>query len=225
MSQPPYQPGPYGGPPPGYGQQPGPGQVPGGYPGQPGYPPQGGYPQQAGYPQYGPPGQYGQQPQYGYPTGYGPGRPRTAKPWLFAGAGVLVLGVAVALILVLTNGSDTSTARGVAEEFVAAANDKDTARIVEISCEEWKAREKSIRNNIDPKSDKLSNATITFSVVKVTEDGDRATAEIGLKVDNVPEDVQRTVPDTAPISLLKENGNWTFCGFGSGSGRGSTEGT
>lgn len=230
MSQPPYQPGPYSGQQPGYGQQPGPGQVAGGYPGQagtPGYPPSGGYPQQGGYQQFGSTGQYGQTPQYGYPGGYGPppgaGRPRNAKPWLFAGGGVLVIGLAVVLILVLTSGSDTSSARGVAEAFVSAANSKDADKIVELSCKKYKDQAKTIKRAIDPPAGELSQATIKYSLIDVKENGDKATAEIGLKIDNVPDDVKRGLPSSAKISLLKEDGNWTFCGFG-GEGASATTG-
>ncbi|RZS43459.1 hypothetical protein EV193_102439 [Herbihabitans rhizosphaerae] len=142
MSQPPQQPGPYGQQP-GYGQQGGYGPPSGGFPQQGpqqggGYPQQqsGGYPQQGGYPQAGQQQQPGGYPQQGgYPPGGGfpPPQKKSPLPWILAIVGVLVIGGAVALILVLSGGDEGSdsghadagkTAEGTAKAFAGAVNEK-----------------------------------------------------------------------------------------------------
>jgi hypothetical protein len=248
MSQPPQQPGPYGGQPPGYGYQPGPGQQPGGYPQQGGYPQPGGYQQPGGYPPagpgpqpspggygpYGQPGQYGQQPQYGYPNAYGPqgggsGR-KSVKPWIFAGGGVLVIAAVVVLILVLTSGPDTSTARGVAEAVVNAANDKDAGKIANLSCKRYKDKQAQIKEQIDPAADpntpsELKGISVSFTLSDVKESGDSATATVAIKFSNVPAALKSELKDASgKMALQKEDGKWTFCGFDS-AGAGPTSGS
>ena len=215
MTQPPQQPGPYGGQPPGYGQQPGPGQQPGGYPQQGGYPPQGGYPQQGGYPPsgpqpvaqpggYGPPGQYGQygqQPQYGQPGPYGPqyGAPKKSPlPWILAGGGVLVIGAVVVLILVLTGGSDTSSAQGAAEKAVAAINNRDVNAGREVDCDK-SANMGSFDLNDVPKDLK---AELTGSA---KEDGDNAKAPMKMTAEG-----QTFEGD---MVLRKQDGKWCVATF------------
>jgi hypothetical protein len=247
MSQPPQQPGPYGGQQPGWGQQPGPGQQPGGYPQQGGYPPPGGYPQQGGYPHtgpqpqqqpggygpYGQPGQYGQHPQYGQPGGYPPqdyGRKKSPLPWILAGGGVVVIAAVVVLILVLTGGPDTSSAQGVAQAVVEAANNKDADRIAELSCQKYKDDVADIKKEIDPAADpdtpeELKGITVSFELGNVQENGDKASADVKIKFANVPERAKGFLQDTTgEMELLKEGGKWTFCGFGSGPRGGSGTG-
>ncbi|MCA1845883.1 MAG: hypothetical protein LC792_22380 [Actinobacteria bacterium] len=244
MTQPPQQPGPYGGQQPGYGNQPGPGQQPGGYPQQGGYPQGGGYQQPGGYPQtgpqpqaqpggYGPPGQYGQPPQYGYPGAYGPqggGRRKSPLPWILGGGGLLVIGAVVVLILVLTGGPDTSTAQGVAKAVVSAANDKDANKIAELSCNEYKNDVKKIKERIDPASDpdtpqEYKNITVTYELGDVKETGNNATADVKIRFNNVPTELKdRLGESNGRMTLVKESGKWTFCGFGAGAATNSPTG-
>jgi hypothetical protein len=218
MSQPPYPPGQPSGPQPGWGPQPGPGQTPGGYPGQGGYPPSGGYPQQPGYGQYGQTGQvgpFGQSPQYGYPGGYGPPAPPPRKsplPWLLAGGGVLVIAAAVVLILTLTSGSDTSTPQAVAEATVSAINDRDADRLVEISCEKYKSR---VQKDLLPTDDPDVKG-VKVELVDVSQDGDKATAQIKLTRNGAP---SKDVTPKVNLDFVKENGDWKFCGFDVNVGR------
>jgi hypothetical protein len=248
MSQPPQQPGPYGGQPPGYGYQPGPGQQPGGYPSHGGYPQSGGYPQPGGYPPagpgpqpsqggyspYGQPGQYGQQPQYGYPNAYGPqgggsGR-KSVKPWIFAGGGVIVIAAVVVLILVLTGGPDTSNSREVAQAVVDAANAKDANTIAGLSCAKYKDKQTEIKQQIDPAADpevpaEMKNVSVSFTLGNVSESGDKATANVTVKFSNVPAALKSVLKDTTgKMALQKEGGKWTFCGFDS-EGVGPTSGS
>jgi len=207
MSQPPQQPGPYGGQQPGYGYQPGPGQQqPGGYPQQGGYPPPGGYPQQGGYPQtgpqpqqppggynpYGQPGQYGQQPPYGYgPQG---GAPTKSKlPWILGGGGVIVIAAVVVLILVLTGGSDSSSPQGVAEATVKAINDRDVNAGRELDCDKSGDAGDFDINTI-PKD---LHAELTGSA---KESGDTAQATIKMTVTG------RSI--TANLKMSKKDGKW-----------------
>ncbi|HET9140497.1 hypothetical protein [Actinophytocola sp.] len=208
MSQPPYPPGPPNGPQPGYGYQPGPGQVPGGYPGQGGYPQTGGYPQQPGYGQYGQPGQYGQTPQYGYPGGYGPPVPPPRKsplPWILAGGGVLVIAAAVVLILTLTSGSDTSSPQAVAEAVVSAVNERNPDKIAALSCEEYKD-DARISLEGGPQS---ADSQVHVELRGVEQKGDdKAEATVHLTGSKV-----RAANGDFKLLLVKENGDWKFCGF------------
>ncbi len=56
---------------------------------------------------------------------------RARMPWILAGGGVVVVAVVVVLIIVLTGGSDSSSPEGVAERRSTAVNDKDFDRLAE----------------------------------------------------------------------------------------------
>jgi hypothetical protein len=218
MSQPP---GPYGGQPPGYGQQPGPGQQPSSYPQQGSYPPPGGHPQHPGG--YGQQGPYGPPPSYGQPPGpHDGGKRKSSLPWLLGGAGVLVIGGVVALILVLTSGADTSSPQGVAEAAVKAANAKDVDAIVDLSCQELKDKKDKIREDIDPAADpntpdEFKNVTFTFTLDKVEQQGDdKATANVKVAFQNLPAEMKDLMPTTVKLNLTKESDQWRYCGIRTG---------
>jgi hypothetical protein len=224
MSQPPQQPGQWGGQP-GWGQQPGPGQQPGGYPQQGGYPQSGGYPQQGGHPQQGQP--YGQQGGYGQPGPYGPqgyGYPPKKKsplPWILAGGGVVVVAVVVVLIITLTGGADTSSPEGVAQAAVDAFNDKDINGIKDVACGATKeAIEKALSSSgLDVSGDSKDSVEATAELGEVKQDGDdKATASIKFTVKSVPDDMKEYVKvgqtEDAPLNLKKENGDWCLSSFG-----------
>lgn len=227
MSQPPQQPGQWGGQP-GWGQQPGPGQQPGGYPQQGGYPQSGGYPQQGGYPQTGPQQPYGQPGQYGQPQGYGqpgyggyPPKKKSPMPWLLAGGGVLVVGIAVVLIIVLTGGADTSSPQGVAQAAVDAYNDKDVNAIKDVACSATKAEiDKTLSSaGLNPSGDSSENVEATAELGEVKQDGDnKATAQVKFTVTSVPDDMKEYVKEgqtaTQSIGMEKENGDWCLASFG-----------
>jgi hypothetical protein len=215
MSQPPQQPGPYGGQQPGWGQQPGPGQQPGGYQQQGGYPQSGGFPQQGGYPQtgpqsqqqpggygqYGQAGQFGQQPQYGQPGAYGPqgyGKKKSPMPWILAGGGVVVIAVAVVLILVLTGGSDSSNPRSVAEQAVKAINDRDVEAARAVDCNQGGSMGDFDINEVPQDL----RAELTGDV---TEEGDRATAPIKMTVQGTS--------ISGNMILQKRDGAWCVSDF------------
>lgn len=225
MSQPPQQPGQWGGQP-GWGQEPGPGQQPGGYPQQGGHPQQGGYQQQGGYPQtgpqpqqnpYGQQPQFGQQPPYGQPGGYGgyPQKKKSPLPWILAGGGVVVVAAVVVLIIVLTGGGDTSSPEGVAEAGVAAANDKDVDALAELSCS---ANREAVKEAIDPGAadEALKDVTVKFELGEVkTEGEDRATADVKMTLGNVPDEYKELLPEnfSAKLNLKQEGGEWCISDF------------
>ncbi len=219
MSQPPQQPGPYGGQQPGWGQQPGPGQQPGGYPQQGGYPQSGGFPQQGGYPQsgpqpaqqpggydpYGQPGQYGQQPQYGQPGYYGqPGVPRKKSPlpWILGGGGVVVIAIVVVLILVLSGGSDTSSPQGMSDEIARVVNERDVDGGKKLYCNPDDANKpsESIGDlNTIPKDFKVS-----AKAGKNEDNGNTGKAQIIMTVTQG----DKTANITVDFNLNKKDGNW-----------------
>jgi hypothetical protein len=228
MSQPPQQPGQWGGQP-GWGQQPGPGQQPGGYPQTGGYPQQGGYQQQGDYPQQGPQQQpYGQPNPYGQPTGYGqppygayPPRKKSPLPWILAGGGVVVVAVVVVLIIALTGGADTSSPEGVAQAAVDAYNDKSIDGIKEVACSATKeAIDKTLDSaGLNPTGDSSENVQATAELGEVKQDGDnKATAEVKFTVTSVPDDMKEYVKEgqtaTQSLGMEKENGDWCLSSFG-----------
>lgn len=153
---------PYGTPPGGqsYGTPPGGQQQPyGGQPGGFGADP---YGQQ----QYGQPGPYGQQQPYGQPPKKSP------MPWILAGVGVVVIGVAVTLILVLTGGR---SAQSVAETVVDGIKSRNVGALQGVACDPTE-----IEDEID--TDEMPE-NFEISLGEVTESGDTATAIIKVTVD------------------------------------------
>jgi hypothetical protein len=131
---------------------------------------------------------------------------------------------------VLTGGPDTSTAQGVAKAVVSAANNKDADKIASLSCNEYKNDVKKIKERIDPASDpetpaELKNISVTFELGAVKETGDKATADVKVKFNNVPAALKDKLGDTdGRMTLVKESGKWTFCGFGAGAAPSSPTG-
>ncbi|MGW5054097.1 hypothetical protein [Actinokineospora sp. NPDC004072] len=178
--------------PPQYGQQPY-GTPPGGQSygtppgGQPYGTPPGGQPY-GGDPYGQQPGQHGQQP-YGQQP-YGQPQKKSPMPWILAGVGVVVIGVAVTLILVLTGGN---SAQSVADKAAEVISNKDRAGAQEISCDP----EDSGTGDIDELP-----GEITATVGTVTESGDTATAPITVKIDG--ESLDGTLK-------LKKNSSGDWC--------------
>jgi hypothetical protein len=134
--------------------------------------------------------------------------------------GVVVIGGVVALILILTNGSDSSSPQAVAEAAVKAANAKDIDGMLELSCQKLKDDKDEIRENIDPASDpnvpeQYKQITISYTLGKVEQQGeDKATAEVNLAFQNVPEELKDAAQGTkGQLDLVKENEEWRVCGF------------
>jgi hypothetical protein len=215
MSQPPYQPGSYGGQQPGWGQQPGPGQQPGGYPQQGGQPQSGGFPQPGGYPQGAPPpgqqpggydpygqyGQYGQQPQYGQPNYYGPQK-KSPLPWILGGGGVVVIAIVVVLILVLSGGSDTSSPQGMSEEIARVVNERDVEGGKKLYCEQKDADKlgEPIAN-----LDKIGPGyKITATAGNAKETGETGTAEVNITATKDGKSEQGVLT----ADLKKKDGAW-----------------
>ncbi|GLZ37313.1 hypothetical protein [Actinokineospora sp. NBRC 105648] len=178
MTYPPQQPDPHGHQP----QYPGP------------QPHQGGYPRQPPAPgQYQQPGAYSGQPgPHPYGTPYGPPRP-SRTPWLIAGGGLLAIGLVVTLVLVLTGGADTGTARGTAEAMVEAMAGNDVAAYNRLVCDEDAKVTDRAGERDRPK---VANAQVT----EVKETGDKATATFTATVDGKPQ--------TARIRLRKQGETW-----------------
>jgi hypothetical protein len=219
MTQPPQQPGPYGGQQPGYGQQPGPGQQPGGYPQQGGYQ-GGGYPQQGGYPQsgpipqqqpgaYGQPGQYGQQPQYGQADQYGQppgGRKKSPLPWILGAGGVVVIAVVVVLILVLSGGdAGTSSPQATAQSISDVINNRDADAAKKLYCDPSQGIGDEADFTKIPKEIKLSAKPGNTS-----EHGDTATADIVVSVTGGAAGQSGTV--TFTFDLKKKGSGWCVSG-------------
>ncbi|GGS55993.1 MULTISPECIES: hypothetical protein [Actinokineospora] len=183
--------------PPQYGQQPY-GTPPGGQPhgtppgGQPYGTPPGGQP--FGGDPYGQQQQYGQQPgPYGQP--YGQPQKKSAMPWILAGVGVVVIGVAVTLILVLTGGN---SAQYVAETVVDGMTARDASAVRSVACDP-----QEIEDSVD--TDEFpSDLKITLG--KVTESGDTATALVTATFEGRSIDLE--------IKMKKVDGDWCADDFG-----------
>ncbi|SDC11015.1 Rv0361 family membrane protein [Actinokineospora iranica] len=207
----PQQPGQYPGQQPQPGQQTGP--QPTGQPGPQQGPYQGQYAQQPG--QYGQqpdpygqqPGQYGQQPdpygQGGYGQ-YGQPQKKSPMPWILAGGGLLVIGIVVTLVLVLTGGSDASTARGAAQAYLDAVTSRSAEAHNKLVCDE---SDKVTQSDID-KAFKGDDEVGDPKLGDVVEKGDTATATFTVTVNG-----KQTSPK---IRLRKQGENWCVSGFGGG---------
>lgn len=218
MTQPPQQPGQWGGQP-GYGGQPGPGQQPGGYPQQGGYPPQGGQPQQGGFPPGGPqpqqaggfgqPGQFGQQGPYGQPGGYGYGPQKKSKlPWILAGGGVIAIAVVVVLVLALGGGGSGSP-QGVAEDVVDAFNAKDADKLNELACESAKEQAGTVKpSDLEP-PEGAEGIQVKAELGEVKENGSTATADMTISLSGGAADkLPGGVGDTKLTMELADEDGW-----------------
>lgn len=196
----------------------------GGQPQQPQYPPpqQGGYPQQQ-QPQYGqqpygtppggqpygtPPGgqqpggpgfggdPYGQQ-QHGHygQQPYGQPQKKSPLPWVIAGVGVVVIGVAVTLILVLTGGRSP---QDVAETVVDGIKSRNAEAVRGVACDPTE-----IGREID--TDDIP-AGFDVSLGEVTESGDTATAIIKITVEGRSFD--------GKLEMKQVDGDWCADDFG-----------
>jgi hypothetical protein len=188
-------------------------------PAQPGYgPPSGGFPQQPGaFPQQsggfqqpypGQPGQpvFGQQPG-GYP-GFpgGPGGPAKskAKPWLFVGGGVVVLGVVAVLLFVFgvfgagSKGSQQSPDQ-LAQAVADVLNNQDTAKANTISC----TGTPSVTNSGDLQQLKDSKVKATVSG-KAQVTGNTAKATIHLNF----QESGHTIDMDGTVTMQQQGGKW-----------------
>ena len=172
-----------------YGAQPG-GQSYGPPPGgQPGYgTPPGGQPY--GQQQFGQPGPYGQ-PPYGQP------QQKSKLPLILAGAGVVVIGVVVTLILVLTGGNSP---QGVAETVVDGIKNRNPDVIKDVACEP-----QDIDSDFDT-TDEALPTDFDITLGEVTESGDTATAIVKVTVEGQSFD--------GKISMKKDGGDWCADDFG-----------
>lgn len=224
MTYPPQPPGPYGQPPQGggFGQQPG-------QPPQQGQPPLGqqppAYGQQQPPPGYGQQGGFGQQPGYGTPPGgfpgsgqhqgfgqqgYGglgqqpgmPGPQKKKKTGLIVGlAGGGVALIAIVLVLVFTLGGNSPDT--VADDAVAAINNKDASKAQGITCDSGNADfDKMNKMNAQGVKVEASRAG------EVKENGDSATAPIKLQVTGSMSGQSINSSTTMDLMLQKDGGDW-----------------
>jgi hypothetical protein len=111
---------------------------------------------------------------------------------------VLVIGIAVVLILVLTGGSDTSSAQGAAEKAVAAINARDVNASKDVDCDKSGNMGQFDFNDI-PKDLK---AELTGSA---TESGDSAKAPMKMTA------AGQTLE--GDMVLRKQDGKWCVSNF------------
>jgi hypothetical protein len=166
-----------------YGAQPGGqsfGPPPGGQPGY-GTPPQG---DPYGQQQFGQPGPYGQQP-------YGQPQKKSKLPLILAGAGVVVIGVVVTLILVLTGGNSP---QGVAETLVDGVKSRNADSIRGVLCDPTEVSDGDFDTEEFP-------ADLQVTLGEVTESGDTATAKVSMTAEGQTIDLTITMKKN-------ESGDW-----------------
>ncbi|MGH3881511.1 MAG: hypothetical protein ACRDSK_31180 [Actinophytocola sp.] len=123
-------------------------------------------------------------------------------PWILAGGGVLVIAVAIVLIFMLTGGGSGSP-QSLAEDAVAAFNNKDVDKLNELACDEAK------EDAPDPKDlEPAEGITVKAELGEVKENGDTATAEITISLsgdlpEGLPEDAGK---QTATMTMEDQSG-------------------
>lgn len=223
MTYPPQQPGPYDPEGTGYpqsggfGQQPGGYQTPGSYPGTGGFqqPGTGGF-QQPGtggfqQPGYQPTAGF-QQPGYGgYPGGsFPPPQKKSALPWILTGGGVLVVGVVVVLLFVfgVFGGSkaNTGTAQSVAQAYVTAWNNKDSATMNSLYCAGTQPTATPGATGVVPTNASIPNVDVTVALDGApVVSGTTATAKARVTINGSTSDWT--------AKLQENNGSWCIDGF------------
>jgi hypothetical protein len=119
------------------------------------------------------------------------------KVWLVSGVAVFVLAVVVVLIVVLTNGPDTSTPEGAAEAAVDAFADKDADALAAVSCSD-------AANPLDQVAPSpLVGAKLSTVRLAGT---DEAVAEVTV--------IYADSTSQTKIGLVRENGEWCLAWFG-----------
>lgn len=227
--QPPYVPAPGPQQPPPYGQQPDYGQQPPPYGQQPGYgQPAAPYEQQPDQhttpygqpiypgPEYGQPGQYGPGGPPQYPGGppadtSGGGR----RGWLIGAILAALAALGIGAFFLFSGGSaSASTPKDAAKHLLDAGvrNDLNGAKKYLCAAD----NRAGIINQIGGNS-KLQSYTID----NVTQSGDRATVTVTLRTSD------STTPQTVPLPVVKEGGDWKVCftdlgGLGGLGGQGSS---
>jgi ketosteroid isomerase-like protein len=106
-------------------------------------------------------------------------------------------------------GGDEESAREAARGYVDARNDGDAAKVCELYSDQL-IRTLRTSNCVALVRRQTSGTATDLSVVRVTENGDRATATIQARVGG------RVANAIAPIEvkLVRENGQWRISGFG-----------
>jgi uncharacterized membrane protein YvbJ len=135
-------------------------------------------------------------------------------PWILAGGGVVVVAVVVVLIIVLTGGGGTSSPQDLADSAASAMNDKDFDAVAELTCEADKedVKENADITSVDPA---FKDVGVEYTVDAVNENGDTATADVTVKLSNVPAEYADAMPDSIKgvLNMKKESGDWCITGF------------
>ncbi|WP_459710941.1 Rv0361 family membrane protein [Actinophytocola sp. KF-1] len=139
-------------------------------------------------------------------------------PWILAGGGVVVVAVVVVLIIVLTGGGGTSSPQDLAESAASAMNDKDYDAVAELTCEGDK---EDVKENVDIGSadPAFKNVSVEFTIGEVKEEGDTATADVSMKLSNLPAEYEG-MPSSVNgvLNMKKDGGDWCITGFSPAAG-------
>jgi uncharacterized membrane protein YvbJ len=135
-------------------------------------------------------------------------------PWILAGGGVVVVAVVVVLIIVLTGGGGASSPQDLAESAASAMNDKDLDAVADLTCEGDKedVKKNADLGSVDPA---FKDVTVEYTVGEVKESGDTATADVSLKLGNLPEEYADAMPESinGVLNMKKDGGDWCITGF------------
>jgi hypothetical protein len=119
------------------------------------------------------------------------------KVWLVSGVAVFVLAVVVVLIVVLTNGPDTSTPEGAAEAAVDAFADKDAEALAAVSCSDA----------ANPLDQVAPSPLVGAELGAVRLAGtDEAVAEVTV--------IYTDSTSQTEMGFVRENGEWCLAWFG-----------
>lgn len=121
----------------------------------------------------------------------------TKKMWLFSSVAVFVLAVVVVLVVVLTDGPDTSTPEGTAEAAVDAFAGKDAEALAAVLCSDAS----------NPLDQVAPSPLVGAELGTVRLDGaDEAVAKVTVMYTDSTSQTE--------IGLIRENGEWCLAWFG-----------
>jgi ketosteroid isomerase-like protein len=124
---------------------------------------------------------------------------------------LILVACLVALVVLPGCGDDSQSAEEVAQEYVDARNDGDSAKVCELYTDKLRQR-LGADKCAEFITEQTSGGTLKFELLDVEENGDTATATLQVSGNTQlpPERSQLNV------SLAKQDGDWKVEGFGIG---------
>ncbi len=120
---------------------------------------------------------------------------------------VLAVALAATLVAPIGCGGDDDGAEGAAQSYVDARNDGDAARVCELYSDQFKQQIGAADNCAVFVEEQTSGSQGEFRLVRVEEDGDYATAVIGITPEGEAGQ-EPTAEQEVGVQLQQQDGDW-----------------